>query len=298
MTKVTLDSDELLGETVRNSINMSEKIVDNSIKVSGDITDNSLKMSEDMVTRSMNTVEKQLDHNRHDLRSKELQLEKEIERNNNLLIEGMEYKAKARAFETVLQIEDAFRQNLINFKEGLSRFERKIHEVNKEIFDESKALEELTPNYDDISAELKFQTRRYEEIQIDFTLLVNRLSELSEYKGTMPVVEFKKAVSRKNKEIKRSLDELEQFEEVMLKLELQRVLLFDKIKPLKNRIDALNHSIKYIEREKEIFNDSGLLILSKSSVVGEVVEIKGRKSRVKIVNGSNVSQERLIEQDK
>jgi hypothetical protein len=185
----------------------------------------------------------------------------ELEENSQVtLVEKTKNESQNRvSVHAVREIENYYREGIIAYAEGLSRYGLEISKLKANISTEIKLIENDEATLEILERTVGYDEKLLQKYNDDFSQKIHSIQELDrEYKDMLDNKEYKKLETRKKHELQEILDETEELEMTLLQHELERLNIFIKLKPKKRLIMELKSELSELHLDKEYFESTKL----------------------------------------
>jgi len=163
------------------------------------------------------------------------------------------------SIHAIREIENHYREGIIAYAEGLSRYVLEISKLKANISTETKLIEKDEERLLILERNVGYDEKLLQKYNDDFSQKIHSIQELDrEYKDMLDTQEYKKLEIRKKHELQKSLDEIEELEMVLLQHELERLNLFIKLEPKRRLIRDLKSELTELKLDKEHFESTKL----------------------------------------
>ena len=177
------------------------------------------------------------------------------ENSNSTLIDKSEIESQPRvSVVAVREIEDSYREGIIAYTEGLSRYVLEISKLKANISTEKKFIEKDEALLLLLERGVGYDEKLLEKNNDTFSQKIHSLQELDrEYKDMLENKEYQKLDTRKKHELQEILDEIEELEMTLLQRELERLNMLVKLEPKRRLIRELESELTELRLDKEYF---------------------------------------------
>ena len=154
----------------------------------------------------------------------------------------------------VREIENHYREGIIAYTEGLSRYVLEISKLKANISTEKKLIEKDETLLLLLERGVGYDEKLLEKNNDTFSQKIHSLQELDrEYKDMLENKEYQKLDTRKIHELQEILDEIEELEMMLLQRELERLNMLIKLEPKRRLIRELKSELTELRLDKEYF---------------------------------------------
>ncbi len=185
----------------------------------------------------------------------------EVEENKNYeLTKQPEFEAqKHLSLDVARDILKHYRDGIIAYSEGVSRYVLEISKLKAHISTEKKLIEKDEATLLVLERQVGYDEKLLHKYNNNFSKKINSIQELNrEYKEMLDNAEYLKLDKRKLHELQEILDEIEELEMAVLQHELERVNLLLKLEPKRRVILALEKELKELKLDKVYFESTKL----------------------------------------
>ena len=180
----------------------------------------------------------------------------EVEENSNYtLMTQPESESQQRvSVVAVREIENHYREGIIAYTEGLSRYVLEISKLKANISTEKKLIEKDEAVLLVLERGVGYDEKLLDKNNDTFSQKIHSLQELDrEYKDMLENKEYQKLDTRKKHELQEILDEIEGLEMTLLQRELERLNMLIKLEPKRRLIRELKGELTELRLDKEYF---------------------------------------------
>ena len=154
----------------------------------------------------------------------------------------------------VREIENHYREGIIAYTEGLSRYVLEISKLKANISTEKKLIEKDEAVLLVLERGVGYDEKLLDKNNDTFSQKIHSLQELDrEYKDMLENKEYQKLDTRKKHELQEILDEIEGLEMTLLQRELERLNMLIKLEPKRRLIRELKGELTELRLDKEYF---------------------------------------------
>ncbi len=182
------------------------------------------------------------------------------ENSNYTLINHPESVSEQRvSLHAVREIEHHYREGIIAYADGLSRYGLEISKLKANISTEKKLIEKDEAALIVLERTVGYDEKLLQKINDNFSQKIHSMQELDrEYKDMLNNQEYKKLDTRKKHELQELLDETEELEMILLQRELERLNLLIKLEPKRGLIAELESELIELRLDKTHFESTKL----------------------------------------
>jgi len=188
-------------------------------------------------------------------------MSEEVEKNKNYeLSKQPEHEVQKHvSLDVAREIEKHYRDGIIAYSEGMSRYVLETSKLKASINTEKKLIEKDEAALLLLERQVGYDEKLLQKYNNNFSKKIHSIQELNrEYKEILDNEEYLKLDKRKLHELQEILDEIEELEMTVLLRELERVNLLLKLEPKRRIILALERELKELELDKAYFESTKL----------------------------------------
>jgi len=157
------------------------------------------------------------------------------------------------------EIEKHYRDGIIAYAEGMSRYVLETSKLKANISTEKKLIEKDEAALLLIERQVGYDEKLLQKYNNNFSKKIHSIQELNrEYKEMLDNEEYLKLDKRKLHELQEILDEIEELEMTVLLRELDRVNLLLKLEPKRRVILTLERELQELKLDKAYFESTKL----------------------------------------
>ncbi|MDQ7046888.1 MAG: hypothetical protein Q9M39_04450 [Sulfurovum sp.] len=159
--------------------------------------------------------------------------------------------------QAIRKVEQHFKQNTSAYMERIQGYNMEMAKIQNSLSRIEKSKEKEETRLLEIQAKLNYETQLFQRLNGNFLQQVASVSELkNEYKEMVNAIEYTKLLKHKEQGLRTLLDEIEELEMILLKEELERLNLLEKLEPQRQSIVELQVALRELELEKEHFEST------------------------------------------
>lgn len=152
------------------------------------------------------------------------------------------------------EIENHYRDGIIAYVEGISRYSLETSKLKANISTEKKLIEKDEATLIVFERKVSYDEKLLQKYNDSFSQKIHSIQELNrEYKEILEDAEYLKLDKRKQHELQELLDEIEELEMTLLHRELERTNILLKLEPKRRLIRELESELTELNLDKEYF---------------------------------------------
>jgi len=152
------------------------------------------------------------------------------------------------------EIENHYRDGIIAYVEGISRYSLETSKLKANISTEKKLIEKDEATLIVFERKVSYDEKLLQKYNDSFSQKIHSIQELNrEYKEILEDAEYLKLDKRKQHELQELLDEIEELEMTLLHRELERTNILLKLEPKRRLIRELESEFTELNLDKEYF---------------------------------------------
>jgi len=161
------------------------------------------------------------------------------------------------------EIENHYRDGIIAYVEGISRYSLETSKLKANISTEKKLIEKDEATLIVFERKVSYDEKLLQKYNDSFSQKIHSMQELNrEYKEILEDGEYLKLDKRKQHELQELLDEIEELEMTLLHRELERTNILLKLEPKRRLIRELESELIELNLDKEYFASTKLQQIS------------------------------------
>lgn len=161
------------------------------------------------------------------------------------------------------EIENHYRDGIIAYVEGISRYSLETSKLKANISTEKKLIEKDEATLIVFERKVSYDEKLLQKYNDSFSQKIHSIQELNrEYKEILEDAEYLKLDKRKQHELQELLDEIEELEMTLLHRELERTNILLKLEPKRRLIRELESELTELNLDKEYFASTKLQQIS------------------------------------
>lgn len=152
------------------------------------------------------------------------------------------------------KIDKQYQEGLQVYATSLSQYSVEIETLTAEVLSLKQEKKEEEKQLSTTLQKIYHQTELLHTLQEAFLQHIHTIdTHKTEYYDLIDTKEYRKILKRKQRELRITLDEIEELEILLLKEELRRINLLTTLTPKRYTIKQLKHRLKKLKLEKEHF---------------------------------------------
>jgi len=202
----------------------------------------------------------------------------EVNEHKDAKIENMELQLKENSMKMdfiskIQEIDSIYQQGASEYTGTIQQYNLEIEQLKSEINLKNSKNKKEEKELLDVENELNYTSRQFEALHNKFNQKLHSINELStEYKEVLGEVKYKETLERKERELFKLVDEIEELELTFLKHELQRINIASILSKKQKIVEELELELKDIELKKSYFESIGLKKVTPLQLENSIVE--------------------------